>query len=409
VVDLDPGFSRRALALLIVVVMVSFGVFVAFTVFDAGAAGSAGPDADSVSALGHRPFVDLLQRLGIPVSVGRWYPARRAGEDALLVVAEPRLSAHPTDGADGLVAPRERRATTLLVLPKRTPHVAQDGDAWVDAAGLVPLPDVERVLARAGVGGKVVRVAVAPAFDVGPVGIAPTIVGPVQLLAPAGDLEPLVTSAAGVLLGWFDAGDGPPVAVLSDPDVLAAHGLRLGRNPEFVVGWVEHLRPEDGVVVFDAASQGRARAPSLARELLGWPLVLATLSGLVAALAAVATGVRRFGAPRAPTSPFAGRTKPVVDHAADLALDGGHTAHALERYLAVSVAAAARDVHAPPGLASRELHAWLDRAAAARGHPERVAALHDAVGGAARGGALTVATRIHAWRSTFSHGPHLDP
>ncbi len=323
--------------------------------------------------------MDLLRRLGIPVTVGRWYPARRAGPDALLVVAEPRLSADSTDGADGLVAPRARRATTLLVLPKRTPHVAKAGNAWVDAAGLVPLPEVERVLARAGVGGSVVRVEAAPAFTVGEVGVAPTLVGPVQLLAPDADVEPLVASSAGVLLGLLDDGRGPPVAVLADPDVLAAHGLRLGRNAEFVVGWVEHLRPDGGVVVFDAASQGRARAPSLAKEILGWPLVLATLSGLVAALAAVVTGVRRFGAPRPPTSPFAGRTKPVVDHAADLALDGGHTAHALERYLAVSLVAAARDVHAPPGLASRELDAWLDRAAAVRGNPERVAALHAAV------------------------------
>ncbi|MBL9089362.1 MAG: hypothetical protein JNM10_19645 [Planctomycetia bacterium] len=407
--DRDPGFSRRGLVVLVLAVAVSFGVFVAFTVFGAGTSPSAGADVDSQSALGHRPFVELLRRLGIPVTVGRWFPGRRAHEDALLVVAEPDGDADFADGSDALSGRKARLAPTFLVLPKRRPQDGEARDGWVAGAELLEPADVGRVLLAAGIRAQVVRVDAFPSPDLGELGVPPTLVAPAQLLDGATDFEVLVGSRDGMLLGVRDDGDEPPLVVLSDPDVLAAHGLVLGRNAEFVVGWLERFRPRDGVVIVDAASQGRARAPSLARELFGWPLVLASATALVAALAAIVAGVRRFGAPRPPASPFQGRTKPVVAHAAELALDGGHTQHALERYLAMTVAAVARDVHAPPGLSPGDQHAWLDRATAARGGDERVDDLVAAVRAEGHRAPLATARRIHAWRSTFAHGPDVDP
>lgn len=407
--DRDPGFSRRGLLFLVLAVAASFGVFVALSVFGAATSTSAGADVDSRSALGHRPFVELLGRLGIPVTVGRWFPGRRAHEDALLVVPEPAPEARLDEGSDALSGREARRATTLLVLPKRRPQEGQTRDGWVVGAELVEPGDVARVLRSAGVRAEVVRVDTFPSPTLGDVGVPPTLAGPVQLLRDAQGFDELVGSSEGMLLGVRDDGIAPPLVVLSDPDVLAAHGLPLGRNAEFVVGWIEQFRPRDGVVIVDAASQGRARAPSLARELFGWPLVLASATALVAAVAAIVAGARRFGAPRPPASPFQGRTTPVVHHAADLALDGGHTMDALERYLAVTVAAVARDVHVPPGLASPEQQAWLDRATAARGGDERVEDLAAAVRSEGRRAPLATARRIHAWRSTFAHGPDVDP
>lgn len=422
---------------LVALAAASFGLFVAMTAFGVGAPASAGPDVDSRSALGHAPLVRLLTALGVPTSVARWFPGRRAPDDALLVVLEPQLEAGPVDGADGLRAARDRRGPTLLVLPKRRlprapgrsgeaddaeaggdPEVAAEAggvgpvrDGWVGRTVLVPRLDVDRVLARAGTGLRTVRRDATGPFAVGSVGVAPTLVAPVQLLAPDDRVTPLVACPEGVLLGLVENDAGGELYVLSDPDVVAAHGLRAGRNPELVVGWVDRLRPPGGAVVVDAASQGRGRAPSLLRELFGPDLRLATLSALAAALAAVWLGARRFGAPRPAASPFAGRTRPVVEYAAELALDGGHTAHALERYLEVHVAAVAADVHAPPGLPAAERRAWVDRASAARGRPETVAALTEAVAAAdgAPGPSLDVARRIHAWRSAFAHGPRLDP
>lgn len=407
--DRDPGFSRRGLVALVLVVAASFGVFVALTVFGAGSTTSAGADVDSRSALGHRPFVELLGRLGIPVTVGRWFPGRRAHEDALLVVPEPEGGVGFADGSDGLSAPDARRATTFLVLPKRRAQDGEARDGWVAGAELVEPSHVGRVLLSAGIRAKVVRVETFSSPNFGEVGVAPTLVAPAQLLEAAEGFDVLVGSSEGMLLGVRDDGDAPPLVVLSDPDVLAAHGLGLGRNAEFVVGWIERFRPRDGVVIVDAASQGRARAPSLARELFGWPLVLGTATALLAAVAAIVAGARRFGAARPPASPFQGRTKPVVEHAADLALDGGHTQHALERYLTMTVAAVSRDVHVPPGLPARDQHAWLDRATAARGGDERVDDLVAAVRSYGPQSPLATARRIHAWRSTFAHGPDVDP
>ncbi|MCC7138485.1 MAG: hypothetical protein IT460_08690 [Planctomycetes bacterium] len=417
-----PELSPRALALLVAAVAVSFGVCFAVFVVGAREERSAGADVDSVSALGHRPFVELLEALGVPVLVGRSRSVARAGPGALVVVAEPRPSEDaPARGGGGPGSVLAgRRAPILLVLPKRRPGRLDDAGRWVESETTLPASEVATVLRRFGGDADVVHVAdAARAAALRDGELSPTVAPPLQLLAPHRGLRPIVASDDGVLLGQLeppdasdededDAGDAPPVYVLSDPDVLAAHGLHRGRNAELVVGWVERLRPPGGMVVLDAQAQGRGRTPSLWRELTSWPLALPVGTALLAALAAAWCGARRFGAPRPAASPSRARTRPLVEHAAELLEHGGHTAHALSRYAAVALHAAARDVHAPPGLTAEDARAWLDRAAAARGVGTTVAELEAVVATAARhpdpGTAIDAARRVHAWRRALTDG-----
>lgn len=411
------GMSRRARRVLIglgVTAAVSFAVFLALVVFDVGRMPSSGADVDSRSAVGHRPLLDVLEALDVPHAVLRWLPLRLAGADALLVVLEPTvdaLEAQPQQGRDGLEALRRRRGPVLLVLPKWSPVPDPARPGHVREARLRDLRDVQRVLDAAGLPATAVRTGPGTGWSVGVVGATPSLASPSQWIAAGPRIRPIVFCDQGVLLAAVDDGRPEPLHVLSDPDVLATHGLFRGENAMFTVGWLDRLRPPGGTVLVDAASQGRSRPPSLARELFGWPLSLATLTALVAVGLAVACGAVRFGAPRPEASPFEGRTLPVVEHAADLALHGGHAVEALERYLSGSVAAVARAVHAPPALEPRDLHAWIDRAAAARGVPHRVEALEAAVASArsAPGTVLRVAARVHEWRASFAHGTRHGP
>jgi hypothetical protein len=445
-------FTPRALAILIGTIAVSFAVFLGFVVFgDGPSAVSYGPDADSDSAIGHRPFVEFLGRLGIPTTVARWHAERRVGSDALLVVAEPRVVSD-SDSATGPYFREtlaQRVGPALLVLPKRVGDRDALHPGWIGETALVSLSRVETAAELCGRHLDVVRVEddVGP-FDRGSLRIAPTVRSPVQLVKPARGLVALVASAKGILVARVDDGDGPPLVVLSDPDVIAAHGLHLGANAELVATIIDDLRPPGGMVVVDAASQGRRRSPSLARALVSWPLVLPMTTALAAALAFLAAGVRRFGSPTPPAAvpthrpasfaagmevvrvrragigrlepesgewpqprnsrdeQPAGRARPLVDSAAALQVRGGHSTYALERYLAISIQDASRAAHAPPGLSPAAARAWLDRATTARGGADRLADVEAAVAAAKSHrrphDVLRAAARVFLWKSRLT-------
>jgi hypothetical protein len=264
------------------------------------------------------------------------------------------------------------------------------------------LSEVQRVVGELGLRATVVRVGSA-ALAGGDVGLVPTIPSPVQLLEADGRLEPLVGGEDGVLLGRMGN-----LHVLADPDVLASHGLHRGKNAAFALAWIEFMRPTGATVVVDAASQGRARPPSLVRELTTWPLSLPVATAFLAAIAWAAAGVRRFGAPQPPPSPFRGRARPLVEHAAALLAEGGHARRAAVRYVAATRRHVERRLHMPAAAERAAADARLDAATASRGGTVRVADLERAAAAArSTQDAMDTAARTHAWR-TFFDGPRRD-
>jgi len=403
----DSPFAPRATALLVAAGGVSLAVAVALAVLGGGLEDvpSAGADSFSRSAIGHRATVDALRRLGVPVVVSRHRSAGKA-EGALLVLAEPG-SAGPWE--ELLVGMLERPGTVLVVLPKREGRPDVRRPLWLAASRLLPPEVPERLLGKLGLAGEVVRPAGVPAWTTG--GLPePDLEAPQLVRSP--DLEPVVSSAAGILVGQRDL-EGARLVVLSDPDLIANHGLGRGDNALLAAALVERLRGP-GAVVWDETLHGFEVAPSVFGELLRFPLVAATLQATLAALALVWAGARRFGRPAGAPPPPAGARDVLVENTAGLLRYGGHVAHAVGACWRNAVEAAAAGLHAPPGLGPGATLGFLERASRARGlagDPRRLEARVQAFEGAPGGEAeaLALAREIHRWREELLDGHRSHP
>jgi len=365
----DPGpFSRRA-----VVLMATLGaVSLLAAIVTAVAGGDSLPsswssDSFSRSAIGHRAFVEMLRKLDIPVFVSRWKSAERSVH-GLLLVAEPRLES-PADAARLRTLLGQARLA-LLVLPKRWGKPSQDRPGWLAASSLYPAATAAAPLDVIGVEATVVRVGgVGPTrLTLGPrpFGHDPTLAHAQLVRAPR--LEPVLGAADGVLLGRVvrsALSGGGRLYLLSDPDLLATHGLTAADNALLIVDVIRRLLPPDGVVVVDETVHGYVQPPSLARELVSYPLILATVQLALFGIATVWAGLGRFGAPRPEASSGAGRST-LVENTAELLRFGGHWRFTLTRYSHVLLSDVGRRLHAPSDLTGTALVPWLRRLGALR-------------------------------------------
>ncbi len=409
----DGPFSRRTVRWLVALSTVSFVSALALSVFgpDLEAPPSGGTDTYSKAALGHKAFVELLRELDIPVVSSRHASARRAGDDAVLVLAEPHDCPPGSPRARTLARSLRASRRTLLVLPKwrGEPHRTQEG--WVQRVHLVTDREVEHVLKAAGVDVGFSRQPRLPPerWRTGPLAYAPSFpLDPVQLLDGDG-VHGLVSCGDGVLLAEVEVGDGR-LLVLSDPDLLANAGLGKGANAALAVAIVESLRPEGGAVVFDETIHGHERVPSLWRELFTFPLVVLMAQGLVVLLVLLWAGMGRFGSPERPAPPLEPGHRFLIQNTAELLRYRGHVETVLPLYLENTLQGARKALGAPRDLEGAELEAWLDRVAATRGADRRVEDLRDetraAVAGPHRAGrVLDAAQEIYRWNQEILHGP----
>jgi hypothetical protein len=368
---------------------------------DKGPISAVRPSARGRGALGHRAFVELLRRLEIRVVVGR---SSRPEPGTAVVVAEPSLSRErgPDEGLR-LRQLLEAAPRALLVLPKWTGTPDPGRRGHLASAELLPASVPAEVLAAAGISGEVVRVAesIAGAAWSGELHGVPDLRS-AQLLTSK-DLQPVLSSKGRLLVGERSTRRGT-LLVLADPDLLANHGLRRADNAAVAVALIERLR-RGGAVRFDESFHGAAHDEGPWRALLRFPLVLALIQALLAAALLLWGGMRRFGAPLPPEPPLPAGKAALIDSMAELQRFGGHSAHALDRYLRSSLQEVAAALHAPGELRGGTLDVWLDRLGT-RARLPTVEALRSEAGAAAGSPAalLESARRIHLWRTRMLHG-----
>jgi hypothetical protein len=259
----EEPFSRRALVWLISISVASFATWLVVGLIAPEPADveSADADAYSRSAIGHRAFVELLRAQDVPVMLSRFDSGTRAGSQALLVVAEPRLDVDSPTRSRKLQQMLRSARHTLLVLPKWQGHEDGDHRGWLDRAELVPPTAIARALQDA-------NVPAGYAFPTGDgeqqcegVPANPTLTRP-QLLRPSGDgLTPLIACASGWLLAEREDAQGGRLLVLSDPDVLANHGLGDGDNATVAWSILGYARQPGQAVVLDETLHGHERVP----------------------------------------------------------------------------------------------------------------------------------------------------
>jgi hypothetical protein len=404
----EPAFRTRTAALVVAAVGASFlGWVLVHGLSQDTTAPDGRPDGYDRSALGHVALVRLLQEVGTPVLHSRHDSGRRAGRDGVLLVLEPQLDdGGPRTQALQRMLAEARRA--LVVLPKWR---RADGshDDWAREVVLLPVEEVQHVLATAGVHGFVGRqdAAVERWTDVSPERSPDLAHFPVQSVT-AGRGRERVRFGSGALVTVAALGDRTCL-VLSDPDVLSNAGLHRPPNAAFVVELVESLRQGRGTIVVDETLHGMEQPPSLTRDLVTPPLVYASIHLAAALLVLAWAAGARFGAPEPAPALLPAGVRGLVQTTAELLREGGHLAPVLPRYLAGVVEQVRLALHAPATLAGEALEEWVDGIAASRGARERLAHLREAVrrgtGSAMTGAAaLALAARIDTWRREVLDG-----
>jgi hypothetical protein len=403
-------FSPRLLAAWIAAALLTFAASLYFGSLGGGKSGAdaVGPSTFSRSAIGYAGIAEILSRLHIPVVKSQFDALAKLRSGGVLVVAEPELDR----GAESAVTALLKAPTALLILPKWQGEASEAHPGWLADAALVPPLAADLVLNMVVPGGTVTRTAAVPRWTVNALGEAPSLDPPVQLITSA-RLTPIVGANEGMLVGELRS-KGKRVWVLSDPDVIANHGLGRDGNAAFAVALLQRLamgQSAGSPIVFDETVHGYLSTPASPLALLfRFPVVIATGLGALALLLLLWSSFARFGAPvPAPAALGAGK-RGLVENAAGLLEFAGHRRSVVRRYVEASLRDAARRLHAPRGLAGAALLDWLKRVGDARGVGLDCAAIaRDAEAKNDAAGLAAIARYIHHWKGEIIDGPSRDP
>jgi hypothetical protein len=401
-------FSRRTVIWLAVVAGLSLFLGVGLVVFeqDVQETRSNGPDTFSYSAVGHRGWAEILRAMGRNVVVSRTVRAPAKDDDLLLVVAEPNADNQSGRLRDLLAG----NHPVLLVLPKWTGHgTLKYADNFITIVSPVEESEVRRVLEAAGLAdAKLVRLGRddTPKNWTSGWGATPELKSAQLLKSPT--LVPIVSSDEGVLVGRIrrPGTGGHEIYVLSDPDVIANHGLLHGDNAHVAVMAATAAAGHDAAVVFDETIHGFELHRSLVREMFAFPMVLVPAHVALALAVLLWAGMTRFGPAQPVAAELAAGRRTLIENTAELLAYGGHAGHSLSRYFRRAVESVGRGTGAAAGGDAMEA---ARRASARRGAEGDVDALDEEVravagargrpgGAATERRALEVAERIHEWR-----------
>lgn len=371
-------FSRAALVILFTVGALSLlgAVALGWVTDPSKQVESVDTDTFSKSAIGHMALRELIDEApGVRARVSRYKTHEELGWASALLLAEPHLMVNGDEELAGKMREMLRASpSTLLVLPKRDGLQDRFEEEWVGAVFFVPSYDVQLVLDTAKVNTQPLRTwrpsdemvwrAAAPALEHTPQ------MPDVQLMRPAAQLEPLISTDQGVLFARVKSGHagGGELFVLSDPDILANHGLHRGENAALALAILSRVRGDRaGAIVIDEVLHGLRRIPTLYEQLLRFPLVLGTIQVALLLLFGVWAGLGRFGPPRRAPVGFAAGKEFFIDHTAELLTLGKHSGYSVERYLWMVLDDLTHQLNAPRNLSRPDRVAWLQSLATARG------------------------------------------
>ncbi len=356
-----------------------------------------GPAIYSKSALGHAAVFDMLDDIGIPVRESDLGSGAHFEPNSVVVIAEPRTDdATLTDVTAMLDAP-----TVLLVLPKREGKADPKRPNWIGEDRLIAPSDVAAVLHLVDKDATLARDATAD-WNVSSYGDAQPALRHVQLMRSQ-RLRPLLGSAGGMLIGERRT-NGRRLVVLSDPDLIANHGIARGDNARIFVSLIESMRSgHDGTVVFDEFIHGYSPRPfHMLGILFQFPFVLITAQAAFAIALLIWAAMGRFGAPREQPSAIDAGRRSLIEAGATLVSRNGDPSALAARYYEEMVRDAAAALRAPVGLAMPEMIEWLsEKVGPVPGVQATPATMPEGAGGKRQ----TPAPRdVYAWRKEISGG-----
>ncbi len=374
----------------------------------AGHARTHAPSAFSDSAIGHRAFAELLEELEVPVILSRHNSALKAGEDALLVLAEPLANPSWDQAVEYLGAASQ----ILFVLPKwfGVPDLAQP--RWVAKARPVPRKQVEAILRSIVLDGRLRRQSGTPSWTLSALS-ARADFSYTQLIA-SDQLKPIVAAEEGILLGELEY-DGVRIWVLSDPDLISNHGLGRADNGQLAVEIVEALMPAGGVVIFDETIHGFLKVPSRLRTMFEFPFVVTTILALATLGVLAWAATVRFGAPLPSDSAVEAGKGGLIENTARLLEHAGHDQEMVRRYRREILREASRRLKLPRFRDDATQASRLIEIEARRGLSLRLARLKIEVDAATtarqadKRRLLRLAQQLYLWKEELLHGSRGHP
>jgi hypothetical protein len=341
----------------------------------------------SDSAVGHEAFVNLLRAMDYRVFINRDPQAKHITERDLIIIAEPDIRLFNAERLESL---SREKARVLIVLPKWAVWPSSEHPGWIDRAELLPLESIQ-ILADMVIEGSTTTRSSVETLSLNRFPEWSPTLGDAQFVTSL-DLRPIVSGADGNLMAYVESAN-LRVAVLSDPDLIANHGLHLGDNAHLALALVDVLLQPGGRIFIDETLHGFAVEPNIWRLMFEPPYLAATLLALVAMLLIVWHSARRFGAPLPPAPAFSSGKDALIENAARLLISGGHGAHVAERYGEATVIEAGQRLRLTSREPTDDLRPQLERIAERRGiksnlprrrHP----ALHP----------VALAQRYHQWK-----------
>jgi hypothetical protein len=408
--DAAPIFSRKLMLGWIAGAIVIF----AASLYLMGSKEYEGPEAAgastySRSAIGHAGIFDVLQRLDIPVIKSLSNSMEKVGAGGVLVLAEPRASFRQDDLISKLKAER-----VLLVLPKWVGLPSDRHPGWVREVRARGTSDPSSVVDLVASRMEVVREDGPVLWTTNELDLRPDVVQPTQLMRGTG-LRPVIAGDKGMLVGEL-VERNRRVLVLSDPDVIANHGLARQGNAALAVALVKRLRGANGTVVFDETIHGyTAPAENPFALLFRFPFVIATVQGLIAVGLLLWATLGRFGAPQSAPPPLSAGRAGLLQNMAKLIEFTGHQQVMIRRYVEETLRHVARQLHAPRSLAGDALVAWLKRVGGARGVSVDCASLLQqarelgAAGRRDQASLVRLARETHRWQGEMLDGRTRHP
>jgi hypothetical protein len=413
-----PVFSPRAILAIVLVSVFAFAAFVTLLAYahDLDHGFQCRANVYSKCATGFAGLSELLREDGAPTLINRTRLPSGRTEGLLIVTPEG------DGGAD--VASLGFGGPVLVVAPKwqTTPDVPNL--SWGRKAGLIdpggmPQKDLfsgVTIARRSGVARPRLAGAAGSPFE-GAL-LTPGPVDSLQTMGAKGWTPVLVDEMGRVVMARAPApaasGDSaapstgaPQIYLLADPDLLNTQGLANLDTLASAVAIVRTLRAGEGPVIFDVTLNGYKIEHNALKLMFDPPFLAVTLC-LAAALAlAGLQALVRFGAVRRAGRVFALGKEALTDNSAQLIRLARREPKMAPRYAALTRAAAAKAVAAPPELTGDGLSAFLDRMGAQRGATDKLSDLVDAADRAHDRASLTaVAQKLYRWRLEMTRERH---
>jgi hypothetical protein len=224
----------------------------------------------------------------------------------------------------------------------------------------------DQVIRKAGATGRTARVERPENWTTNMLGLAPELSSQVQVIEDT-NLRPVLAAGGRVVVGER-VDRNQRIWIVSDPDMLANHGLFSGRNAEFAIRLINALRPARGEVMFNELVAGDG-APSVnaLTLMLQFPFVIVTIQLLAASAFLLWAAMPRFGLPLPAPDMLAAGKQRLIQNAAILLSHSRHPEIIIVSYVRSSIRGVARELRAPPGLEWRRMIDWLTRVGESRG------------------------------------------